>query len=122
MDIWEELKKNLSSAVDAASRGAGRLTSEARLRINIAMTEKRIDDAAAKLGKLRYDELKNGADNAGGVCETVAELDELYAGLESLKAQKTEAERNVRRCSACGAVLSDDAVFCSKCGVKQTDD
>ena len=119
MDFWEELKKNLASAVDAASRGAVRLTGEARMRINIASAEKRVDDAMKKLGQLRYDELKNGADNESPAeSAAVGEIDSLIAALDELKDQRT-AQRSVRRCRACGEVISQDAVYCSRCGEKQ---
>ena len=122
MEFGQELKKKLSSAAKAVSRGASRLTAEAGQRINTAVASKRVDDAMKKLGRLRYDELTHGADDASHAENAViAEIEALISDLEKLKARGADesASRVRRRCRFCGAVISDDAAYCSKCGGKQ---
>ena len=75
-----------------------------------------------KLGRLRYDELTHGADDASPAENAViAEIEALISDLEKLKNRGADesASRVCRRCRFCGAVISDDAVYCSKCGGKQ---
>ena len=122
MEFGQELKKKLSYAAKAVSRGASRLTAEAGQRINTAVASKRVDDAMKKLGRLRYDELTHGADDASPAENAViAEIEALISDLEKLKNRGADesASRVNRRCRFCGAVISDDAVYCSKCGGKQ---
>ena len=122
MEFGQELKKKLSSAAKAVSRGASRLTAEAGQRINTAVASQRVDDAMKKLGRLRYDELTHGADDASPAENAViAEIEALISDLEKLKNRGADesVSRVCRRCRFCGAVISDDAVYCSKCGGKQ---
>ena len=122
MEFGQELKKKLSYAAKAVSRGASRLTAEAGQRINTAVASKRVDDAMKKLGRLRYDELTHGADDASPAENAViAEIEALISDLEKLKNRGADdsASRVCRRCRFCGTVISDDAIYCSKCGGKQ---
>lgn len=79
-----------------------------------------IDDAFAKIGKLK--EEINSIENAKRcpVCGAVLEDDMVFCIGCGTKVKQDDA--NTKICIACGTRIPQEAVFCTRCGAKQPDE
>jgi len=119
MEFWDTISKTVSEAADYTAREATRLTRIAKLKYKLAMLKARLDTLFAKLGRVKYDELK------GTASSDTAAYDDLITKIDNIKEEITKIEdelaklKNVRICASCRSVIGLDMAFCPRCGAKQ---
>ena len=117
MGVFEEVVLNAKTAATNVGKKAERLVDLSKLRLNAAEINGDITKKYEELGRLVYDSVKADAKPEKLAEEYIAEIDALYQRLDAVN-EKINALRNQSACPVCGAQNADDALFCSRCGVK----
>ena len=117
MEFWDDLSRKFGDAASAVGRGAEKLTDIAKLKYNISVRRGKLEKTFEAIGALRYEEIKNCADNAESVDALIADVDALNAEIAELSARLDERTGAVR-CAKCGAKIASGAAFCPSCGEK----
>jgi ribosomal protein L40E len=118
MAFFEHLGKKVSEAAQVAAKKSSELVEVTKLNSNINSEENKIKELYQQIGKNVYEKFVGGEDvfaEANDTCLEIKSKEEIIAGLK----QKILEIRNIKLCEQCGAELSRDTAFCSKCGAKQ---
>lgn len=118
MDFWNDFTRKLTDAADFTVKEAEKLTGSAKIKFDIAVLEKHVEDIYTDIGKLRYDEIKNSTDNSEKILADASEIDTITERLEAMKVEYASL-RNYKLCPGCGAKIDRDVMFCPKCGKPQ---
>ena len=120
-DFFDNAFDKAKNAFEVAYKKTGEVLSAEKIKFNISSLKSKREKAYAKLGKSFFE----------GLGETVAlndqdkavydEIVELNTKIEDLTNELNFVKSN-RLCPRCGAVIDENAVFCSKCGEKITFD
>ena len=113
MAFFDELNKRVSGMAQSAQKTA----EVARLQHQINQKQAEFDAVYHQIGQLYYSCHQRGVqpdESMDALCDRVTSMAQQ---IEETK-KKIDQIRNVRRCEACGTVLSRDANFCNKCGAK----
>ena len=112
---------NINELIDKAkelAQTAGEKSQElyqiSKLKIEITELKMKKDKNFGSIGKKVYDSIKAG-EELPDLAALVEEIDLLSADIEEKKDQ-ISALKNSVRCAECGADISPDDPFCSKCG------
>ncbi len=116
MKTWEEVVVKAKELAATAGRKAMDVADMAKLKLKMLDNEKAIDSSMEALGHLLYDSRCEDADlNEELVAELIAQIKELEAANEELRAQMDNA-CGKKTCAECGTVNVADAVYCNRCG------
>lgn len=115
MATFEEILNKAREGAEKAGQKASDFVEVTRMKMNIAELEKEIAATYEGLGRLVYDAKKSGEDLNEMVEACVENIDELQADAEELRG-KLYAFKHMQKCSACGAINTEDAAFCNQCG------
>lgn len=121
MGLLEDVVINAKTAVNAVGKKAGQIVDVSKLRINAADLNNEINKRFEALGRMIYDEKKNGKDSSDLAAECVAAIDDLYEQLDAINAQLLSASKKIV-CKNCGEENQQGSVYCSRCGTKLSDD
>lgn len=116
MGIWDEVSQKVSRAADAAAQGIDRGANYAKMRYRLSTLHTDLQAKYAEIGKLHLEELRAGAERGEEIGSLIGEIDAIEQEIASLEEQ-CAAVRGGRRCD-CGAIVKNDAVYCTKCGKK----
>ena len=114
--IFADIKNSVGSAV----KKSGELVEITKVKLAIADTKNEIKSKLAALGEEVYFAQKNDL-SPESAAELIGELDELYAILEAQEAKLATLKKQ-KVCPNCDAPSDSEAVFCSRCGSKFSDD
>lgn len=121
MGLFEDVVVNAKSAVDIVGKKAGQIVDVSKLRINAADLNNEISKRFESLGRTIYEEKKTENDSSELISECVAAIDDLYEQLDAVNEQLVTM-RAKSICRSCGQENSQDAVYCSRCGHKLTEE
>ncbi|HIS69522.1 MAG TPA: zinc ribbon domain-containing protein [Candidatus Gallacutalibacter stercoravium] len=119
MGIFEDVVITARSAVNLVGKKAEQIVDVSKLRLTAADLNNEIAERYEALGKMVYRARKTGEGSDALVDGCVEVLDRLYEQLDEINDQLATAHNRIK-CKACGYENLQDAVFCSKCGVKLT--
>ncbi len=121
-DFVENLKKTAEKAIDSAesaTKKAIKKTTESvnvvKLKISIKDIEGNIENIYKELGKMLYNEYKEGAEFDGEYREMCQRIEEHLEEVAILKTKIAEIN-NKQVCPKCGNYTAEDAKYCSTCG------
>ena len=111
----EQLKKRAREAADVAVKMAGDVVDCSKEKLEDARLNVAIKDAQTRLGAAVYESYRTGKDTTA-LCEQIEEeLDELMQKKEERRHAEPYSARDLV-CPRCGAALSRDSAYCSRCG------
>lgn len=114
MDFFNKLGDVISETGKDVSQKMADLTGIARLNMDVRKREDFVKKQYLEIGKQYYDLHKEDGEpffqEINLIRETLQEIEELKAQIAELKGKK--------KCSVCGAVNEDEAMYCIKCGAK----
>lgn len=114
-ELFEEIGRSITDAGKTAAAKARDLTEILQLKSQIGSEKSRLQETYRALGKLYYQEHQDEEEHPqAAVFEAVRESRKRIALME----EKLRDLENTAVCPACGARVSKDAVFCSRCGQK----
>ena len=120
MGFFNDLSKKASEAYNVTKEKTSKISGEIKLKSKINEAKNKIENLQTEIGKLIYEEYK--AENKGENNETITAKCEEIVNLEK-EIKNTEDAilelKNIKKCISCGAELTMDMEFCSKCGTKQ---
>ncbi len=119
MSVLDDVTKKVTDTAKAAAKKSGEFIEITKLNISISGEETKIEKLLIDIGKLVYEEYKNGEDVGEINRELCQTIDEFEENKKEMK-EKILDLKNLTICPKCGkeADDSDDVVFCSKCGEK----
>ena len=119
MDTLKDKAGKFFKSAESVTKTTIKKTSESvntlKLNYSIKEVENSIDSILKDLGKMIYEEYKNGAEFTGVYLENCEKIDEYYEEIEILKTKIAETQ-NKRLCPNCGKYNEADSKFCSDCG------
>ena len=119
MDFFSKLGKKASKTYQVTKEKAVNLSEELKLKGKINDLKDKIEEAYKEIGKIVYNEVKDGKDvskdEITAKCETISKYKEDIEKLQS----DILALKNVVKCTNCGVELDLGDPFCYKCGTKQ---
>ncbi len=121
MAFIDSFKKNVSDVASATAKKTSELTDTAKIKFKIKKIESRLDRCYSEIGRLRYDELKEGADYEIKISTLIMQIDKLRGDLTSANAELLNLKR-VSVCPVCKAEISKDCLHCPICGEKLSND
>ena len=120
-DFFNELGSSISRATQTAVDKTSSFFGIQKLNVKIATEKGKIEKLYTVLGEAYYKELSAGTLPVGEeISDTVEELAERFARIDSLKADLAAA-KGMRICESCGNMANMDDVYCAKCGAKLPD-
>lgn len=119
MDFFNKLGKKASETYQATKEKATNISEELKLKGKISDLKSKIEDAYTEIGKIVYEEMKNGNDVSKDAI--VAKCEEISKDNDEIEKLENEilAVKKIKKCTKCGNELDISAEFCSKCGEKQ---
>ncbi len=118
MSLFEDLKRNATDVANKAVKKTEELTNITKLNFNLKSSETKLAGVFEDIGRMFYEAERKGIDYTSDIASAVMKADKLSADIEKLKSDIAKL-RKVTICSGCGAEISDDSLFCPKCGTKQ---
>lgn len=115
MGLFEDIFIKAKDAANNVGEKAGKLVDISKLNIEIAETKNKLKGKLENLGKIVYQNEKNGISNEKVLKEEVKKIDDVYAEIEDIKKELALIKKKVI-CKACGEENFSDAFYCSKCG------
>ena len=125
---FDKIKETGLQYAEKGKNAAMDLTEKARTEIRVLNDQAKLAKAQRELGALVYSLAKNGETNQPLVDKYIDAIRSIEQEIEQLKAVAEPAEETaapeqpaaptVRVCPQCGAVVPEDALFCSKCGAQ----
>lgn len=114
MALLDELSRTLTDMGREAAQKTKDVVDVLQLKAQVGSERAKLRDLYATIGKAYFEQHRDKAKTKyGPVCAQIQSALDKIADMEA-KISKME---NTVTCSACGAVLGKDAVYCSKCGV-----
>ena len=113
MDFFENLGSKLNKVGSDTSKKVKSLSTITGLKLENSKLEKSLDEMLLNLGQRYFNKFSEAPD---------AEFADIIENIKSCKAQIDGNLAEIRRlngnviCPACGAAVSEDASFCTKCG------
>lgn len=107
----------LKDTAESAGKKAGEVLEVTKMRVQLAQQKAELSKAYEKLGAMVYDMMKNEVDDSSAVDVCVDEIDFILSKIQEMEFKVNELKK-VSICPSCGAEVSVDAFFCSKCGAK----
>ena len=119
MDTLKDKAGKFFKSAESVTKTTIKKTSESvntlKLNYSIKEVENSIDDICKNLGRMIYEEYKNGAEFTGEYLDNCQKMDEYYDEIEILKTKIAETN-NKRLCPNCGKYNESDSKYCSDCG------
>ncbi len=114
MAFFTNLGETISATGKDVSQKVRDLTGIAKLNLDVKVKEDFVEKQYMEIGKqyfeLHKDDEEPLFEEMKLIQETLKEMEQLKAEIADLKGKK--------KCSVCGAVVEQDAVYCNKCGAK----
>jgi ribosomal protein L40E len=117
MGVFEEFVVKAKDGFDVAAKKTGEIISVQKLRLSIASIKSEISKNYEAIGRLQYESVKNGVDNAEAIASLADSVEQKLAEIENIEGQIAECT-NKKNCPVCGAKNENNAAFCNKCGEK----
>ncbi len=119
MDFFNKLGKKANEAYKATKEKASDISEEIKLKSKINSLEDGIQELYSEIGKIVYEELKDGKDVSKD--EVTPKCEEISRKKDEIEKLRTDilAVKKIKKCTNCGEELDLSADFCSKCGKEQ---
>lgn len=119
MDFLNKLGKKANEAYKATKEKASDISEEIKLKSKVNSLEDNIYELYSEIGKIVYEEVKDGKDVAKD--EVMSKCEEISRKKDEIEKLKTNilAVKKIKKCANCGEELEISAEFCSKCGREQ---
>ena len=113
MALFDEISKRVNGMAQSAQKAA----EIARVQRLVNLKQDEFEHLYSEIGKLYYSARKSG-DNVDSELSTLCErVDSIKAELDGLNL-KLDDLKQIRRCSRCGSIQSNENRYCSACGEK----
>lgn len=116
MGLFEDVVINAKSALNVVGKKAGKIVDVSKLKISAVEIQNKISKLYEELGRCAYKSFKDGKE-LSCVEEYAKKIDALKEEYVSVDEKIAEMKKKIR-CSKCGFINLEDAIYCCKCGAK----
>ena len=117
MATFEDAVVKTKEYFDLACQKTGEFVDVQKLKYEAAKIRSAVKKDYETIGRMYYDKIKKGKDNADVIKVVVADIDDKKAIIAEIEDKIREAKGG-NCCNNCGTQNSDDSDFCRKCGKK----
>lgn len=117
MDFFDNALEKAKEVFDVARTKTTEVVSTQKQKFDVVSIENKRSKDFEQLGKLYFELVKNEDIENEQIAVMVEAIKEKNKKIEELK-EEINSAKNKRICPACNAVIDENAVFCSVCGVK----
>ena len=114
MEFFNDLSKKFSNVAKSVSEKTKDSVEVTRIASDLRIQRNQLEQLYTELGKVCF-ALRMGEGDSDQAEKLAQDIQRVRDRIEELNAQR-DAIRDVRRCPACGAVMTKEARFCSSCG------
>ena len=114
---FDKVIDNIKETAATVGKKTGIAVDAVKTKIDVIAKENTLESKFKTLGKLYYESLKNDGDFTTEIGNAVSEINAISEGIESLR-KELLSTKNKSACPACGAIITNDSLFCNKCGEK----
>ena len=112
-----DFKETISSVAESVKNKSSEIFESTKIRFALSDAESEVSKLMREIGKSVYEAYKNGQEPSETIHENCEAIDAKYKEIEEMRS-KLRVYKNVSVCPQCGAEISSESAFCSKCGVK----
>ena len=116
MGLFEDVVINVKSALNVVGKKAGKIVDVSKLKISAVEIQNKISKLYEELGRCAYKSFKDDKEPSC-IEEYAKKIDVLKQEFISIDEKIAEMKKKVR-CTICGFINLEDAVYCCKCGAK----
>ena len=120
MEFFNDLSKRFSNVAKSVTEKTKDSVEVTRIASDLRIQKNALEQLYTELGKVCY-ALRMGEGDSEQAEALSERIQRTRARIDELTAQR-DAIRDVRRCPACGAVMSREARYCSACGKRMPED
>jgi len=120
-ELLQKAKETAKAAVGIAEKQTERVVEFSRLKIEQTKLNGELARLYEELGQATYNAMKNEEDCSETMDILCDEIELIINDLDDLEEIINE-KRNIKFCPSCGAKVSKDSYFCSKCGAVLVED
>lgn len=117
MSLWDDLSVRLSRGAKTLSQKSGELFAVAKLKLDIAAEEDKIDRLYRDIGKFIYEDYKRGNLKERSVMDKCELINEITHRIEQLNRRAMQIKGGAL-CKSCGEAVGASQVYCHICGRK----
>ena len=124
MDVWNDITKKISEAVNYTAKETGKLTGIAKIKYKMINLRSKRASLYEDIGKLRYEELRS-VPTDDGVIDNSIEISALCDAVTAINvdintaSEELDELRDITQCASCGTKIRPGMSFCPICGAKQ---
>ena len=112
-----DLKKTLSGTFSTVVKKSGEVVEQSKYSLAISGANSDIKEEYEQIGRLIYKGYKDGSVSSEEVEVRCGKIDERLAQIEEYR-KKINEIKSAKTCPSCCAQVSEDSLFCAKCGEK----
>ena len=123
MGFFDTIGKKASEAYSATTKKTGEIAKETKLKMKIAENKSKINDLYEEIGKKVYEKhvKDESIDIKSELEDECTKIDVLASEIKSCQTSILEL-KDRKKCPKCDSEIDSNAVFCPKCGEKQTEE
>ena len=118
MELDLDKLKNMAGAfAHKAADGVESIAQKGKETYHKLSTENELNKAYRQLGVLYYEKMTGGAVGEAAMQQGIEQIAALRAELED-RTEPDAPQAHARFCTSCGSEVTEDAMFCPRCGEK----
>lgn len=117
-DISQKVGDGVVDTYRVIADKSGKMFEGAKLKMSISDKEDEVKEIYSSIGKMVYDNYKNGEEVNKEISKECKKIDKMNAEIAEMK-KEFLVSKDLRECSKCGEVIPLNSAFCEKCGAKQ---
>lgn len=115
MVSFDDLFNKARDVANLAGKKTGEVVEVSKLKLKAVQLNADIQKAYEKLGSIVYEQEKTDGNAAELIALCVSEIDLLFTEFNDINDKIAETKSTIK-CHNCGAINSDEAIYCSRCG------
>lgn len=117
MKFIEDFTKNVTKVASKTVKKTEQITETAKLKLNLHLEESKLSKCFEDIGRAYYGIKKNNEDRIPDIASYFVQADEIKMTIQAIKTELAALNNSII-CPKCKSEVSENAVFCSVCGLK----
>ena len=112
-----DFKETISNVAETVKSKSSEIFEITKIKFALSDAEGEVSKFMREIGRVVYESYKSGEEPGESLNEICEAIDAKYKDIEEMRS-KLRGIKNISVCPECGAEVSNESVFCSKCGAK----
>ncbi len=120
LEILDSFVNGTLTAANTVTKKAKSAVEISRLKLNAVELKSEISKKYEALGRLVYESRVDSTDAEDMIAECIDNINITYRRLDEVN-EKIATALKRRRCSSCGSINANDALYCNRCGKRMSE-